>query len=145
MSEAFVRVPADHRGFRALLEASNLLVSDLDEGDGEYWVYRANDRNQSFGGLVAYGSHGLIRSIIAAQRGEGAGRKILGHLLVRAGMRGLRQAWLLTTDAEDFFAKHGFARIAREQAPDVIAATAQFAGLCPATAILMRRELMLHG
>lgn len=145
MSDAFVRIAADHQGFLALLEASDLLVSDLDEGDGEYWVYRANDRDQSFGGLVAYGPHGLVRSIVATRPGEGAGRRILNHLFDRAGARGLRQVWLLTTDADGFFAKHGFVRVAREEAPDVIAATAQFASLCPTTAILMMRELASHG
>ena len=85
----------------------------------------------------------LLRSIVVlpALRASGVGRNLVPLLLRRAFDRGARRAWLLTTSAAPFFEKIGFARIPRDGAPRDIAATRQFAQLCPASAILLSRPI----
>jgi amino-acid N-acetyltransferase len=61
-------------------------------------------------------------------------------LLLRARTTGLKKVYLLTTDAQAFFRKLGFAEVPRESAPEAIRRTAQFRTLCPASATLMARE-----
>ena len=62
-------------------------------------------------------------------------------LIAEAGKLGLADVYLLTETAAPFFAALGFAPCAREAAPAEIAATRQFAELCPASAKLMRRAI----
>ena len=49
--------------------------------------------------------------------------------------------YLLTTTAEDFFARRGYVRIARDEAPETIRATREFADICPAGSAIMRKVL----
>jgi len=60
------------------------------------------------------------------------------RLLDDARGLGIREVYLLTLHAGDFFAVLGFTVVAREVAPASVQGTRQFAGLCPAAATLMR-------
>lgn len=126
--------------FRSMLEAASLPTSDLDEGDAHYFAFEAG----GFGGFVHLDDAVLLRSIVvpAAQRRRGLGGAILETLLEIARSHGAREAWLLTTTAEAFFAMNGFERVARAQAPAAIIRTSQFKSLCPDSAALMRRALI---
>jgi N-acetylglutamate synthase-like GNAT family acetyltransferase len=92
-----------------------------------------------FGGVAHMGDHVMLRSIVVpeAARGRGLGGLLLCALLATAKAGGARDAWLLTATAEPFFARHGFSRVARSAAPDVVAQSAQFRSLCPQSAALM--------
>ena len=59
----------------------------------------------------------------------------------RAFDLGARRAWVLTMSAAPFFETIGFKRMPRESAPAAIAATRQFATLCPASAMLLARPI----
>jgi len=54
---------------------------------------------------------------------------------------GACEAWLLTETAEPFFARDGWARADRGDAPPAVAASVEFTSACPATAVAMRRRL----
>jgi amino-acid N-acetyltransferase len=54
---------------------------------------------------------------------------------------GVRRLYLLTTDAQRFFARLGFVVVDREALPPEVRETAQFRELCPQSAIAMVREL----
>ena len=54
---------------------------------------------------------------------------------------GVSELWLLTIDADQWFARHGFKVASRQEAPDSIAHTREFAELCPDDAVLMRKDL----
>jgi amino-acid N-acetyltransferase len=53
----------------------------------------------------------------------------------------LNNIYLLTTTAENFFKKYGFANADRTKAPDAIRTTSEFSSLCPSTAVFMYKEL----
>jgi arsenate reductase len=85
----------------------------------------------------------LLRSLVvdAGRRGTGEGAALLRHAESQARARGVRTLYLLTTTAEPFFARHGYARAAREAAPPAIRATREFSGICPASSAFMSRDL----
>jgi amino-acid N-acetyltransferase len=123
---------------RALLAASCLPVDDLT--DPAITLIGAFDRGALVGvvGLQACGDAALLRSLAVAveQRGWGLGTRLVKRVLELAGAR---PVWLLTTDARDYFLRHGFSVAARDEAPAAIRATTQFASLCPSSAIVMCR------
>lgn len=94
-------------------------------------------------GLEPFGDAGLLRSLAVdeAHRGTGLGSKLVEALEEHARDQGVRELYLLTTTAEDFFLKLGYRRLPREQAPDAIAATAQFSQLCPSSSAFMVKPL----
>jgi amino-acid N-acetyltransferase len=55
-----------------------------------------------------------------------------------ARAQGLGTLYMLTTDGEGYFARHGFARMPREEAPPEIAASYQWSSACPASSVAMR-------
>jgi len=66
---------------------------------------------------------------------------LLAHAERAARQRGIQALYLLTTRAEVFFANRGYVRIPREAAPPVLRQTAEFAALCPASAVCMTQAL----
>jgi amino-acid N-acetyltransferase len=90
-----------------------------------------------------YGTVGLLRSVAVdpARRGTGLGGSLVEYVLGRAGAAGINDVFLLTTTAERYFPRHGFAVASREAVPAALAASEEFRGACPASAVLMRRRL----
>ena len=125
--------------FCAALDAAGLPTLDLDEGGAIYFT----DEAGTFGGIVRLGDIALLRSIVVprAKQRHGLGTDMLAGLIIAARESGAREAWLLTTTAEGFFAANGFERVARTDAPAAIAATSQFKDVCPDSAALMRLVL----
>jgi amino-acid N-acetyltransferase len=93
-------------------------------------------------GLERYGSDGLLRSVATAssRRGLGIATTLCSEVESRARALGVARFYLLTETAEKFFAQRGYAAIARRFAPAPIAASREFAVVCPASASLMVRE-----
>jgi amino-acid N-acetyltransferase len=93
-------------------------------------------------GLEACGDrHALLRSAVVASeaRGHGVGRALMARAIAAAESSGIDALYLLTTTAEAYFPKFGFARIEREEAPNAIQVTEEFASACPASAAVMVR------
>ncbi len=95
------------------------------------------------GGAEIYGRFALLRSLAvrADHRGAGWGERITRRVIEDTRHAGVGELFLLTTTAERYFASRGWEVIPRLDVPEVIAATAEFATLCPSTAIVMRRSL----
>jgi amino-acid N-acetyltransferase len=127
-----------------LLEQAELPTADLTEAHCESFFF-AGSPSQPTGlvGLEIFGDVALLRSLVVTpeRRGTGEGSALLEHAENAARARGVRALYLLTTTAERFFAKHGYARAPREAAPPAIRATREFAGICPASSAFMSRVL----
>jgi GNAT superfamily N-acetyltransferase len=129
--------------FILALHAAGLPTDDLADPDQVFFAFRDPDRMPvGFGGYLLADGVALLRSIVVvpSQRRRGIGAAMLTQLLARAS-DDADTAWLLTTNAEAFFARHAFMRKERAEAPPVIAAAPQFSSLCPASAVLMCRRL----
>lgn len=94
-------------------------------------------------GLESFDDIGLLRSLVVDRscRGFGIGRRLVAALEATASAKGIAELWLLTIDADGFFARLGYAEHARPAAPDSIRSTAEFSSLCPGDALLMRKRL----
>ena len=126
------------------LRAAGLPTEDVGGGSQIFWrVSDCAGRGLGFAGLEGDGPDRLLRSVVVdpAARGRGHGCAMVDAVAREAASRGVANLWLLTLDAAPFFAKAGFASVARDQAPAGIAATAEFKSLCPASAVCMRRRV----
>ncbi len=94
-------------------------------------------------GVEVYGGDGLFRS--AAVRipweGRGVGAAVTRNRLDWAREQGLRALYLLTETAAAYWPRFGFVVIPRDAAPAAIAASPEWAGGCPSSAVAMRLAL----
>lgn len=133
----------DARSIRVLLEESKLPTGDL-EGNSIYFLgCRDGQGLAGLVGLELYGSVGLLRSLAvrAGLRGQGMGKRLVGAAEEVAVGQGVRDLYLLTTTAADFFAAGGYSRSDRAEAPEAIKGTKEFAALCPASAAFMVKHI----
>jgi N-acetylglutamate synthase-like GNAT family acetyltransferase len=125
---------------RALLDEQHLPTDDLDDPEVALFGAFAEGALQGVIGLQRCGELALLRSLAVtpAQRGRGLGEALCRHVLARAAARGLTGTYLLTTGAAGYFERLGFVAVERAATPDAIRGTAQFSGLCPASARVLR-------
>ena len=93
--------------------------------------------------LEPCGQSALLRSLaVAAEwRGRSLGRNLVSRMISHARLLGVDHLYLLTTEADRYFAKLGFASVERSGAPAQIQETSQFRSLCPKTAVCMTRDV----
>lgn len=145
MTVASVR-PATGRDYPAvigLLDAASLPVAGIAEELADFLVAEADGRIVGAIGLERYGDAALLRSAVveAGERGAGLGAALVERLLDAARASGVRQIYLLTTTAERYFPRFGFAPVARDQVPSAVRASVEFREACPASAVAMRKAL----
>jgi C_GCAxxG_C_C family probable redox protein len=127
-----------------MLTAENLPTEDLAETDlNEFLVAEDEGRVVGVGGLEQYGHTGLLRSLAVDQvaRGSGIGSRLYEALELQAREKGLLRLYLLTTTAERYFSRMGYAVIERDVAPLPIQKSRQFSSLCPQSAVVMQKPL----
>jgi len=127
----------------SLLSANKLPVDGVKENFSSFVV--ADDRGEIAGaiGLEKFGSVALLRSAVVSpeHRGSGVGRRLVEQVLEGAAEAGIEELFLLTTTAEEYFPRFGFARTTRLAVPAALKASAEFQGACPDTAIVMTRRI----
>jgi amino-acid N-acetyltransferase len=133
-------VAADFANVARLLEACDLPVEGVADQFGPNYVI---EQEAGVAGIEKHGRYGLLRSVAVApeQRGKGLAQRLVRERLDWAAAEGLTAVYLLTTTAETYFAKLGFARVAREDVPAEIRAAREFASTCPSSSIVMRYEV----
>ncbi|CAO3443434.1 hypothetical protein [Azospirillum argentinense] len=127
----------------ALLAMEGLPNQDIADAGRRFWRVDDSDGLLGYGGLEVHGRDGLLRSVVVLpeRRRKGNGRAVVDAIVRQATALGLERLWLLTIGAAGFFERIGFARAERSEAPPGIRASAQFAGLCPGSAVCLRRDL----
>lgn len=131
--------------FEGLLVEAGLPTGDLDDEGARYYALGEGAQDAvAFAGLAAVGDDALVRSVVVPEtaRGSGLGAALVDHIAKLAATYGVERLWLLTTSADGFFARHGFASVDRASAPPFIASTRQFTELCSSSAVLMCRTLV---
>jgi len=126
-----------------LLSRSRLPVADLESHINAFTLARWNTIVIGTVGLEIFGGLALLRSLCVAEhhRSKRIGFALIDAIVSRALARGVRDLYLLTTEAASYFEKLGFVAIEREQAPREIRNTAQFSALCPNSAVCMRKNI----
>jgi len=126
-----------------LLTASSLPLAGVAENLNTFVVAESGGKLVGVAGLAVCCNNALLRStaVDPAWRGRGVGRLLVERVIAEAEARGIRAVYLLTTTAEQYFPSFGFARTTRDAVPEEVQATAEFRGACPASAVVMSREL----
>ncbi len=134
---------SDLSAVESLLAASDLPTDGVRDNFSSFLVADDNGAIAGAIGLEKYGPVALLRSAVVApdHRGSGVGRRLVEQLLQRAEEAGVDDLYLLTTTAEKYFPKFGFARTTRSAVPDSLKSSAEFRGACPDTAIVMSRPI----
>jgi N-acetylglutamate synthase-like GNAT family acetyltransferase len=134
-------VAADLPAVSALLRDAGLPVDGLDDQFGPAYVVAVEgDAIVGAEGIERYGRAGLLRSAVVSRawRGRGLGDRLTRDRLSWASEQQLREVWLLTTTAGDYFPRFGFATANRSDAPAELQESPEFKTACPATATAMR-------
>lgn len=108
-----------------------------------FFVAAADGRLVGVAGLEIHGRDGVLRSVAVdpVVRGAGLGGRLTAAVLEAAQKAALRRVYLLTTTAEDYFPRHGFRRIARQDASPEMQESVEFREACPASAVAMVLDL----
>jgi len=127
----------------SLLNKADLLTEDLPEGLSNFLLAKEGDELVGVAGLELFGSVGLLRSVAVspAHQGQGIAGQMVEHLLANADKQKLQAVYLITTTADRYFDRYGFTAVDRQQVPEAIQQTRQFSGLCPSSAVVMKRNL----
>ena len=129
---------------RALLARLNLPLDGVDDHLRTMLVAREDGLVVGTAALELYGDGALLRSVAVDPSRQG---RQLGHELTEAALHLAAEhraptVFLLTTTAERFFPKFGFQPITRDNVPPSIQASVEFRSACPASAIVMRKDLV---
>ena len=138
---------ADTAAVRELLREADLPLDGVPEDLTLLLVAeRSTGGPSELFGAVALERHGtaaLLRSTVVAPalRGTHLGEALVRRALTDARAAGVRDIVLLTTTADQWFPRFGFARISRGEVPASLQVSREFQGACPASAIVMHRRL----
>jgi len=127
----------------AILSAEKLPVDDLPETLDNFLIATENGKLIGVAGMEVYGTYGLLRSVavLAEYRGKGVAAKLIARLESEAASRGLKNMYLLTETAPEYFAAKGFQKISRDDVPNEIMRSSEFSHVCPVSAIVMKKKL----
>lgn len=128
----------------ALIGASALPTQVVrDRFPEAYVVARRGGEVVGVAALETHEHSGLLRSVAVApgERGRGTGIALIADRLAMAWANGLASVFLLTTTAAPLFRRFGFVDADRAGAPAALAASPEFAALCPSSATCMRLDL----
>ncbi|MDR5743585.1 arsenic resistance N-acetyltransferase ArsN2 [Caballeronia sp. LZ029] len=135
----------DLSAIKILLTESGLPASDVVATLLDDFMVAEDEGGKLVGcvGLERLGRFALLRSLVVARstRNQRLSSTLLARVELTAQMLGVREVWLLTTTAAGLFQRYGYADADRGTAPGEVQASAQFAELCPASAICMKKVL----
>lgn len=138
-------VPADLDAVTGLLALCKLAPHGIDRQFGNGFVVATDPSARVVGvaGVECYGKDGLFRSAAVHPdlRGRGLGERLTRDRIDWARARGLAQLWLLTETAADYWPRFGFRTVPRSSAPAGVAASPEWSGGCPASAVAMALAL----
>ncbi len=133
------------KGVISLLKSCGLPTEDVQDLDlNQFEIVEEDGKVLAVGALEVHAPYALLRSLAVdpKSRGKGLASEIVRRLEARAKAERLTKLFLLTTDASEYFRKHGFHLSDRSSAPQKIRTTSQFANLCPSSSILMEKDMI---
>jgi amino-acid N-acetyltransferase len=136
-------VPGDFATIFELLNEAELDYSDLKQPGIRLFQMMESGQACAVGGLETRDGQALLRSVAVKKewQGRGLGKRLVAQIEKAAGQSGIQSLYLLTTTASGFFQSLGYSTIHRDDFAEALKQTAQFAGLCPVSAVCMKKEL----
>ncbi len=137
--------PADVPAVLSLLAQADLPSEGAAEAVERGVVAReADGRIVGAAGLERYGEAGLLRSVVvtADRRGDGLGRRLVEAVEAVARADGLRELYLFTETAIDWFPRLGYQPVIRAEAEAAVGASIEATTVCRDRGVAMRRVLL---
>ena len=133
----------DLDAIKRLLVGSLLPSRDVGGANQRFIVASENGRLIGCAGLQVAGHDGLVRSMAVhwTRRNAGLGTRLHERLLFEALLAGVRTLYVVTSTAEDFFAGHGFKRVAATAVPPELQASDEFTAFVPGGSAVMSRTV----
>jgi amino-acid N-acetyltransferase len=127
-----------------LLIRNNLPVTDITTNTKLFTLIENNEIIGSIG-IEIINSHALLRSLSVDEkhRNKGAAILLVNFLEDVGKQEGIESIYLLTTTAEHFFSNRDYKIVARKLVPESIRQTSEFKSVCPASATIMKKDLIL--
>jgi len=136
--------PMDEPWIRQLLTTCELPHEDITPRHLRHF-FVAKEMGQIVGviGLEVVGRLALLRSLAVdpRYRKRGLASQLTTTAEKYAVSLKIKDLYLLTLTVENFFAKRGYQKIARDSAPPEIQGMAEFQGLCPTSSVCMVKYL----
>lgn len=125
----------------ALLRAAGLPTEDLKRDLEHFWIADATGIAIGVIGMDLYAPYGLLRSmtVLPEYRNKGIASRLVDQVEQTAIKLGLSELYLITNTAESYFSKKGFQLITKAELPASVARSEEMNGLCPASAVIMRK------
>jgi len=135
----------DLDAIRRLLVAALLPSGDVDGPNQRFIVARQNGRVVGCAGLETFGEDGQLRSMAVhwTGRNAGLGTKLHGRLLFEAVQAGVRMLYVVTTTAEDFFARQGYRKVQTAEVPPGVVGSEEYAAFVPGGGVVMARPVTM--
>jgi amino-acid N-acetyltransferase len=126
-----------------LLATEKLPTDDLPQTLESFVIALQDEEVIGVAGIEIYDGYGLLRSVAvsAAYRGKGIANQLLDHVEMLAAAKSLREIYLLTETAPEYFSKKGYQKITRAQVPAEVQQSTEFSHVCPQSAIVMKKIL----
>jgi amino-acid N-acetyltransferase len=126
---------------KALLMAEKLPVDDLPASLDNFIVAIHDAEVVGVAGLEIYGSYGLLRSLAinSDHRSKGMASKLLLRIEEMAALNRLKELYLLTETAPEYFNRKGYGKITRADVPIEVQQSSEFSHVCPQSAIVMKK------
>jgi amino-acid N-acetyltransferase len=126
-----------------MLGQAKLPAAGVEEGLSHFFVADNGGTLVGAAGLELYEASALLRSVVVEDswKGTGVGRSLIDRALEEARRRGVDDVFLLTTTAEHYFPRFGFACVSRDSVTEDVKASLEFQGACPSSAVVMRKTL----
>jgi len=130
-------------GIKTILQENKLPSEDLPSSLNDFYLVPDGGKIIAVIGLERYGHYGLLRSMAvdADHRNKHLAEELVKFLEEEAGFSGVQVIYLLTETADKYFAKKGYHAIKREQVPEQIKSSSEFNHVCPASAVVMKKEI----
>ncbi|HVE61734.1 MAG TPA: arsenic resistance N-acetyltransferase ArsN2 [Chitinophagaceae bacterium] len=126
----------------ALLKRNNLPTEDISDNTG---LFVLEEENKVVGTIALEhdATDALLRSLSVTEekRNMGLGKELVAFIEDHAQKQGVKNIYLLTTTAANFFSKGGYQVTDRNDVSDFIKKTSEFCSVCPASATVMKKEL----
>ncbi len=134
---------SDGKKIVELLHSEKLPTGDLSGDFSNFFVATKDDFLVGVIGLEKYGHYGLLRSLIVnpAYRNQNVAAKLILQLELAAEKMEINSLFLLTETAPQYFQRKGYTKISRSDVPELVQKCSEFSQVCPATAIVMKKDL----
>jgi len=135
---------ADLSAIIALLQANNLPVDDIKLGEQQFLIAQNDEQIVGCIGIEPFGKDAILRSLAVdeAWRNQKIANRLYLQLLDDCLENGITRLFLLTNTAQGYFERLGWTIANRNEVPPAVGASAEFAHLCPSTAVCMEMSLL---